>query len=73
MLVNIYFVRHYTPYMGMIDGTNEELVLEWIDILDRCKINEVKRYFMSMVTYCGNTQKIVEIYDTWLEKSRRGK
>ena len=70
-------IRNYTPYLGMTDGTSEALLLELIERLDRCKANEVKRYFMYMITSCFNTQKIVERYDTrlksWIKIGRRGK
>ena len=38
-------IRNYTPYLGILDGTNEALLIEWIERIDKCKTNDATRYF----------------------------
>ena len=52
-------IRNYTPYLGILDGTNEALLIEWIEIIEKCKMNDATRYFLSMSTSCGAIQKVL--------------
>ena len=60
-------IRNYTPYLGILDGTNEALLLECIERIEKCKTNDATRYFLSMTTSCGAIQKVVERHEIWSE------